>query len=222
MKPFRAKEPSPSGARGRQHEIRSFKKGELLFIQGQPPDGVFALREGRVKVSICTRSGKLTILTIAEVGDLMGLAPVIASVDHDSTAEALEDCRADLICRNELLDKFERDPRAARDALVGLSRLCLAERQIIALLANSDPVFVRLARLLLGWSENGNGGRLRVRNAFTHQQIGEMIGTTRESVTRALRDMRERDLVTLKGDDLVIHDRDRLRLVTGPYDLSRL
>ena len=201
---------------------KAYPKGSTLFVEGQPSHDVYLLRQGRVKLSTCSRTGKVTILRIAEPGDILGLAAVIASTDHDLTAEALEACQVDLVRRSDLLEYLARHPRATWEAAVELSQQCLAARQLVGSLANADPVFVRLARLFLGWSENGNGGQLRVRNGFTHQQIGEMIGTTRESVTRAVREMRERDLVTLKGDDLVIHDRDRLRLVTGGYDLSRL
>jgi CRP-like cAMP-binding protein len=116
---------------------------------------------------------------------------------------------------------MEQDPRTAREVTLQLSRNCLAARQLIGALANADPVFVRLARLFLAWSDNGNGGFQRIRNTFTHQQIGEMIGTSRETVTRAVKEMRERDLVTLKGPELVIHDRDRLQLITAFRDAAR-
>jgi CRP/FNR family transcriptional regulator len=205
--------------RGAVKVTRTYQKGATLFVEGQSSDTVYLLCEGSVKLSTCSRAGKVTTLRVAEPGDILGLAAGIASADHELTAEALEDCQVDLVSRSALLEYLERHPRAAWEAAVELSQRCLAARQLIGSLANSDPVFVRLARLFLGWSENGNGGRLRLETRFTHQQIAEMIGTSRETVTRAVREMRERDLVTLKGEHLVIHDRDRLKLITGARDL---
>lgn len=194
---------------------KAFPKGSLLFVEGQPAERAFALRRGRVKISICTHSGKVTVLRIAYAGDLIGLASVIARLDHDTTAEALEDCRVDVMRQKELLVSLQQDKQTSLAVTSEMSRRCLGQRQLIASLALSDPVFVRLARLFLGWSEDGNGGRLHLKNAYTHQQIAEMIGTSRETVTRAIREMRERELVTLKRDELVIHDPDRLRLITS-------
>jgi CRP-like cAMP-binding protein len=78
----------------------------------------------------------------------------------------------------------------------------------------SDSVIVKLSKLFLSWGPNTHGldGSLRLKNSFTHADLAGMIGSTRETVTRALREMRERGLVTLKGSDLVIHE---------PFDLRR-
>ena len=107
-------------------------------------------------------------------------------------------------------------------------------------LASADPVLSRLARLFMKWAseepaeitENGNGNGnghattagnghspVQLHNSFTHQQIAEMIGSSRETVTRVLREMRERRLVTLKGADLCIHSPAKLTmLATGGMD----
>jgi CRP-like cAMP-binding protein len=75
----------------------------------------------------------------------------------------------------------------------------------------------KLAKLFLDWSGNGNGveGSVSLKNFFTHEEMAEMIGASRETVTRALKHCRENDLITLKGSDLVIHDRRRLKAVIG-------
>ena len=81
----------------------------------------------------------------------------------------------------------------------------------------SDSVTDKLAKLFLGWTGNGTGlhGRVSVLNFFTHEEMAEMIGASRETVTRALKYFRENDLITLKGSKLVIHDRDRLQAAIG-------
>jgi CRP/FNR family cyclic AMP-dependent transcriptional regulator len=116
-----------------------------------------------------------------------------------------------------LLRFLQTNPEACLNAARQLSRnYQTAYRQICAL-GLSDSVTGKLAKLFLGWSGNGTGGngRVQLKNFFTHEEIAEMIGASRETVTRALKYFREHDLVTLKGSDLVIHDRQRLKSVVG-------
>lgn len=194
---------------------QTFSRGSLLFVEGQPATRVFAVRSGRIKLSVSSRDGKVIVLRIAEAGDVLALASAIAGAEHDTTAETLEECCVDVLRQKDLLVSLERDPQVGLEVVRQLSRRLLAERQLIASMASADSVFIRLARLFLGWSENGNGGLLHLKNVFTHQQIAEMIGTSRETVTCTVREMRERQLVTLKGENLVIHDRARLQLITS-------
>lgn len=206
-------------AEGDRTSIRSFSKGELLFIEGAKARGVFILREGRVKLSTTSAAGRSVILGIAGPGDMLGLAAVIGGSQYEAAAEALHRCRAEFVPRGLWLRRLSEDIAAALHAADQLSRDCLAAHKAISSLVRPEPVLIRLARLFLSWTPNSNGGPVRVTNTFTHQQIAEMIGTTRETVTRALRELRERDLATLKGRDLVIHHHERLRLIVSERPL---
>jgi CRP/FNR family transcriptional regulator len=84
----------------------------------------------------------------------------------------------------------------------------------------SASVSDKLAKLFLGWCENGNGpkfteDRIHLKLSFSHEEIAEMIGTSRETVTRLLKDFRQRDLISLKGSDLYINNRKRLEDAIG-------
>ena len=218
---FRAGVAAPSGETdsrpGDQHkDPRLFSKGELLFIEGTPARGVFHLREGSVKLSTTTAAGRSVILGIAGPGDMLGLAAVIRTSEYEATAEALDACAAEFVPRADLLRRLSEDIAIVRGAAEQLSRDCLAAHKAISSLISTEPVLIRLARQFLSWApDDGCAGPVRITNVFTHQQLAEMVGTTRETVTRALRELRERDLATLKGRDLVIHNPDRLRLLSG-------
>ena len=200
------------------HKItKIYPKGTLLFIEGQSAAGVYILCKGRVKLSTCSPNGKIIILGIAEVGDVLGLSAVISGVEYEATAELLERCQVNFVPNSDFLKLLQENPKAGMNAARQLSRSYHAAHKMICSLGHSDSVIVKLSKLFLSWSANGTGnnGPLQLKNSFTHEEIGEMIGTTRETVTRALRNMRERGLVTLKGSDLIIHNQDRLRLATG-------
>jgi CRP/FNR family transcriptional regulator, cyclic AMP receptor protein len=196
-------------------------------MEGQPSAGVYLLCEGRVKLSACSQEGKVIILGIAEPGDILGLSAVMNGLDHETSAEAVEFCRTNYIKSADLMRFLERNPEACLNAAKQLSRNYLTAYQQICSLGLSDSVADKLVKLFLNWSGNGNGptGRIHLKNLFTHEEMAEMIGTSRETVTRALRYLRERDLITLKGSDLYIHDRQRLRAAigtrVGPAPLAR-
>jgi CRP/FNR family transcriptional regulator len=196
---------------------KAYPKGANLFIEGQPTHGVYVLCQGRVKLSTCSRGGKIMILGIAAPGDVLGLSSALSGLEYETTAEVLELCQVNFISTPDLLRFLKTNPQACLNAAKQLGRNYHTAYQQICSLGLSDSAADKLAKLFLGWTGNGTGGdgKVRIKNYFTHEEIAEMIGASRETVTRALKHFREIDLVTLKGSDLVIHDRKRLRAAIG-------
>lgn len=196
---------------------KAYSKGMMLFVEGQPSNGVFVLCQGRVKLSTCSQEGKVLILGIAEAGEVLGLSAAVNGIEYETTAEVLELCQVNYVKTYELLRFLQSYPGACLNAARQLSRNYQAAYRQICALGLSDSVSDKLAKLFLAWSGNGSGGNgtVHIRNGFTHEEIAEMIGASRETVTRALRYFREHDLITLKGSDLVIHDRQRLKAMIG-------
>jgi CRP/FNR family transcriptional regulator len=204
--------------------VKSFAKGALIFVQGQPSASVYVLTEGKVKLSTCSSVGKVMIVQIAEPGDILGLSSAFCGAEHETSAEALETCHVDCIDTAKFLKYLRTTPEACIFAARQLSsNYQMAHRQICAL-GLSDSVFDRIAKLFLSWSNHGknghegNGGpHVRIDNFFTHEEIAGMIGSSRETVTRTLKAFRERDLITIKGREAVIHDRRRLMAAIGTH-----
>ncbi len=196
---------------------KAYAKGAMLFVEGQPSKGIFMLCQGRVKLSTCSSDGKVIILEIANAGDVLGLSAVLNGTDHETTAEVLDLCQIDYVMADDFLRFLREHPEASLNAARQLSRNYQTAYQQICSLGLSNSVVDKLAKLFLGWSGNGSGvdGRVKLKNSFTHEEIAEMIGTSRETVTRALRYLREHDLITMKGSDLVILDRLRLKNMVG-------
>mgnify|MGYP000079460295 FL=1 len=196
---------------------RVYQKGSTLFNEGQPPSAVYMLCQGRVKLSTCSPDGKIIILGIAEPGEVLGLSSAINGTDYETTAEVLDLCQVNYIRSTDLVQFIRENPDAGLNAAKQLSRNYHTAYLQICSLGLSDSVADKLAKLFLGWSGNGAGtdGRVHLKNFFTHEEMAEMIGTSRETVTRALRYFRENELVTLRGSDLLIHDRRRLKAVIG-------
>lgn len=196
---------------------KTYPKGSILFFEGESAAGVYMLCEGKVKLSACSQYGKIIVLEITEPGDILGLSAAVSGVEHETTAEAVETSRVNYIETSDLLRFLRGHPEASLNAARQLSRNYQTAYRQVRSLGLSDSVADKLGKLFLDWSGNGSGGdgRVQMKNAFTHAEMGEMVGASRETVTRALKYFRERDLITIKGSDLVIHDRQRLKAAIG-------
>lgn len=193
---------------------RTFDRGSFLFLQGDQCTGVFVLKTGRVKLSVDQSSGRTFIVGIAQPGDIVGLAAAVAGSPYQARAEALEPCEGEFVTLDEFHACLNAGRGLASHAMRQMSLEYLHVCGMLSSLADSEPVIVRLARLLAAWAAalKGNGACM---TGFTHQQIAEMIATTRETVTRALSQLRARGLATLKNGELIIHDHERLLLLAA-------
>lgn len=201
---------------------KMYPKGTRLFVEGQPSEGVYLLCQGRVKLSTCSPDGKIIITDIIEPGELLGLSAVVGEVEYEATAEVLDTCQANFLRKDDLVSFLRQNSSASFNAIRQLGRNYREAHRMICALGLADSASVRLAKLFLKWSKSEceQTGPLHLTNPFTHEEIAGMIGATRETVTRTLRDLRERGLVTLKGRSLKIHDPQRLRESIGFRNLA--
>jgi CRP/FNR family transcriptional regulator, cyclic AMP receptor protein len=198
-----------------------YPKGTMLFLQGQPSDGVYMVCQGKVKISTCSMEGKVIILDVAGPGEMLGLASTLNQTEHETSAEVLELCQVNYIGSHDLMKFVRTNPNACFSMARQLSRSYQTAHHQICSIVLSESVVDKLARLFLEWVKKGSvpstyeSGPVHMRNFYTHEQMAEMIGSSRETVTRALRHFRERELVTLKGSELIIHDLSRLEASVG-------
>lgn len=196
---------------------RSYPARATLFVQGQACNGAFILCEGHVKLSTAASDGRVVTFGIAGPGELLGLSAALTNRDYETTAEAIDDCQVNFLSTADLLSFLNAHPDACLNAARQLGRDYNEAFKRVCSLASSDTVANKLARLFLNWSGNGNGelNRIQLQSVFTHESLGEMIGVSRETVTRALKQLREGQVATLKGNTLTIFSRPRLRALAG-------
>ena len=195
----------------------AYPKGATLFSEGDPSIGVYMLCQGRIKLSTYSKDGKALILRIAEAGELLGLSSAISDSPHEATAEVLDQCQINFVRRLDLLRFLQEKAEAGLSALRQLSRNYHTAYTQVCSLGLSATVGDKLIKLLLGWcpSSGGSNGKINLRLTFSHEEIAEMIGTSRETVTRLLKELRERDLITVEGSNLCICDHKRLEAALG-------
>lgn len=201
----------------RLNEITSpaiYPAGALLFIEGQQSRGIFVLCAGRAKL-FAQGDGKALITKISGPGEVLGLASMLLNLPYEVTAEMMVPGQANFVAREPFLDFMRNDKEVALRAAAELSRNYYAMFEGIRNLALAGSPTERFARLLLYWSDTTAqvDRSLPCTLSLTHGEIAELIGTTRETVSRIFSRFKEQELVALHGANLVLKDRAALERI---------
>jgi len=192
--------------------LTTYPKDAVLFMERQAPRGVFVLCEGEVKLSVSSSEGKTLILRIAKPGEVLGLMAALSGTPYEVTTEALRPCQVAFVRRDAFVRFLAQHPEANQAIIGQLGSQYQTACEQIRTLGLSASVTEKLAKLLLDWSAGTGATKAstRTRMALTHEELAELIGTTRESVTRALSDFKSRQLVIIEGSILTIPNRAAL------------
>jgi CRP/FNR family transcriptional regulator len=201
----------------RLNEIKStavYPKGAMLFIEGQQPRGVFVLCAGKAKLSTSSREGKTIITKLSDAGDVLGLNSVISDRPYEVTAEMMEPGQANFIPRESLLQFLKEHGEVALRVAEQLSRNYYTAYEEIRTLGLATSPSEKFAKLLLSWSPKAaDGDGAQVKLTLTHEEIAEIIGTTRETVSRLFSEFKRKQLLQLKGSTLIIRNRPALEKI---------
>jgi len=187
----------------------SYPKGAILFVEGQVARAVFILSTGRVKLTTSSADGKALLLRIAEPGEVIGLPGAISGKIYVLTAEALEPIQVKVISREPLVEFLQEHGEAALRVAEILNEIYHATFRELQYLARSGSAAEKLARFLLdaGVPCGPSNNQLRARLMVTHEEIAEMIGVARETVSRLFTNFKREHLIELQGSNLVIADK---------------
>jgi CRP/FNR family transcriptional regulator/CRP/FNR family cyclic AMP-dependent transcriptional regulator len=191
---------------GRVSTKRKYPKDTVVFFENEQGDSLFMILEGRVKVTILGDDGREIILSVLGPGDFFGEMSLLDNEPRSATAIAMEDSELLSILRADFQGVIAGDARTTLALMKSLTaRLRRANHQI-STLALLD-VYGRVARVILDMArEEGKrlkDGRISFRRA-THQEIANRIGTTRETVTRMIKDLERQGLIQVEGKEIVL------------------
>ena len=205
----------PGSVLQKLNEIKStavYPKSAMLFIEGQQPRGVFVLCAGKVKLSTSSKEGKTIITKLSDPGDVLGLNATISNRPYEVTAEMVEPGQANFIARDAFLHFLRENGEVAVRVAEQLSRNYYTAYEEIRTLGLSTSPSEKFAKLLLSWSVDSNEGAKpsQLRMTLTHEEIAEMIGTTRETVSRLFAEFKKKQLLQVKGAILTIRNKPAL------------
>jgi len=190
----------------------SYPAGAILFMEGEPARGVYIICQGRVKLLTTNSEGKTLIFKIAKPGDILGLNPAISGLPHEITAETLQPAQLAYISREDFLKYIKEHGDACLQVAQHLGRDCHSAYEVIRSIGLSNSVEEKLARFLVEWSADAlvtNGG-FRVKLALTHEEIAQLIGCSRESVSRSFSEFKRKRLVEVNGSTLLVQNKAAL------------
>lgn len=195
----------------------AYPKGATLFVEGQTARGVFILCSGRVKLSTSSADGKTLILRISEPGEVLGLPATVTGKAYELTADVIEPTQANFISREDFLRFLKEHGEAALRVAQQLGETyhsAIAEMRTIGL---SHSAGEKLARFLLDLctDQTETKTEIRVTLTLTHEEIAQMIGASRETVTRLFADFKKKQLLQVKGSTLIITNKAGLESVVS-------
>lgn len=191
------------------------RKNEILFREGQRPQGVYCIREGAIKIFREGIDGREMITRFVFPGEFVGLKAIISGSPYAASALAIEDTSLCFISKNDFYQIMVKYPDFTRVLAVLLTKMLeQAEERMISLA--QKPVKERLAETLLfldrSFHPSTHNGSRNYLN-LSRYDLANIIGTTPETVIRLLSDFREHQYISVKG---------RKIFILNPWELQRI
>ncbi len=182
--------------------------GATVFVEGQACRGVYILCKGRAKLTIANSEGKTLIVRIVGPGEILALNPCLTGGCYDTTLETTRPTEFAFVHARDFLQLLSEHKDISCLAGEQLIRDCREAYELVRSVGLAQNATERLARFLLQWAAESrtSDGAHRLRNRFTHDEIGQMIGTTRETVTRTLSLLRRDHVIEFSGSGMLILD----------------
>jgi CRP/FNR family transcriptional regulator len=197
-----------------------YPRGAVLFVEGQQPRGIYVLCGGRAKLVTGNRSGKEVIARLAEAGEILGLSAAISGEPYHLTAEMIAYGQADFISRADFLKFLREYPEVCFRVVEMLSNIIHSADSQIRCLSGNHSAKEKLARVLYCWCEEFGEETpegIRLEMPLTRQEIAQMIGSSRETVSRLLGDLARQQIISVKGSSLIVYDKPALAAIAKVY-----
>lgn len=194
----------------------SYPKGAVLFVEGQAPRGIFVVCQGAVHLFISGADGKTLIVKTTGPGDVLGLSATMSGKPYELAAKTMEPCQVNFVKRDDFLRFLKEHPEACFRVIEQLSQnfsLACHEMRFLRFAHSAEQKFVKW---LVEWSsKNGEWSKRkpRIRLTITQDEIAQMIGTSRETITRAFADLKKRRIAVVEGSLLVVSNKSALKQI---------
>ena len=191
-----------------QKTCNTYKKGQVLFHEGNRPIGVFCLKSGKIKISKMGLDGKEQIVRLAKPGDLIGYRSFLGDGVYAATATSLEESQVCFIDKANFLNVVQQNSQFSWSLIQKLSRELKEAEQLLADMAQKS-VRERCAEVLLllqkkfGTTEDSQK-YLSVQ--LSREELSNYVGTATETIIRLMSDMKKEGLIETQGKKIAIRD----------------
>jgi CRP-like cAMP-binding protein len=203
--------------------MRTFRRGDVIYFPSQPGESVLVLARGRVKIKAVTPDGKETIFAFIEPGEVFGELALLDTLPRNEYAEAVQPAQVIALPREDVLWLMGRRPDVALHVtqLVGLRRRRVENRLRNILFRSTRERVAALLLELLETHGSPDGPPWEVRLPLSHQDVANLIGSTRETVTATLGRLQLERLIQVRRRRLIVLDRERLAAEAGVAESAK-
>jgi CRP-like cAMP-binding protein len=187
---------------------RSYPRGSVIVFEEDPGDALYVVAEGQVKVVLVAEDGREVILSVLGPGSFFGEMAILDEGPRSAHVIAMEESNLLILRRDDFHARLRAMPEVAISLLKEISRRLRRADEKIGSLVLLD-VNGRLAHLLLRLADEERGDRITRR--LTHHTIAQMIGSSRETVSRAMRGLVGRNVIEVTRTAILLRDRGALR-----------
>jgi len=191
---------------------RSYPKNSVILFEDDPGDALYMVVAGQVKVVLIGEDGREVILSVLREGDFFGEMALLDELPRSAHVIAMQDSNLLVLRREDFQRRLQETPTIAFGLMAELSRRLRKADDKIGGLVLLD-VNGRVARLLCQMADEHDGTTITRR--VTHHTIAQMIGSSRETVSRTIRDLADRKLIDVSRKTIVIRDRRALEAASG-------
>lgn len=191
---------------------RTYPKNSVILFEDDPGDALYVVAKGQVKVVLIGEDGREVILSVLGEGEHFGEMALIDDEPRSAHVIAMEDSTLVVLRREEFQPILAQTPQIGLALLKELSRRLRRVDEKVGSLVLLD-VNGRVAQLLLDMAAEAGGERITRR--LTHHTIAQMIGSSRETVSRTMRELVDKGLIAVSRKDILIRDRAALEAAAG-------
>lgn len=210
---FQGVDPEAAEALAKDLDIVEFRKGDVVFTEGEPGDSLYIVLSGKVKLGRRAADGRQNLIAIMGPSDMVGELSLFDPGPRTATGTAVTDLRLARLRKAAMRPWLTNRPEIAEQLLRVLARRLRRTNDSLADLIFTD-VPGRVAKNLLqmaGRFGTRDGGVLRVTHDLTQEELAQLVGASRETVNKALADFAQRNWLRIEARAVVILDIERLR-----------
>ena len=191
---------------------RHYKRGQIIFMEGDPGEALYILSKGLIKLSKLSEEGREQVLHFVRPGSIFAEVVIFDGGPYPATSEVVEDAEVGILYNQDMERLVLNKPELALKMLRLMSRRLRAAQRTIRDLALKDA-YSRMAglllRLLRDQGVEGEGGTV-IRTEMTRQEMASIIGVTRETVARILSRWQKEGIIQVQRNTLTIHSQEKL------------
>jgi CRP/FNR family cyclic AMP-dependent transcriptional regulator len=185
--------------------IKNFAAGETIFLMGSSGDSMMAVLAGTIRISVPSPEGKEIVLAILQPGELLGEIALLDGKDRTADARAMADSSLAILERRAVLAFLEKHPSGCLGLIEVLcGRLRQTDQQIAEIVFLDLPA--RLAKTLLRMA-TVTRGPLGTKIELSQRELGNIVGSSRESINKCLREWQRNGIVRVEESEIIITKR---------------